>query len=81
MKAETKALELRKGKGYSYDWLLLALIHLGRGDREQARAWAERVYGGRAQGSVSGPEPDFTRLARESEAQLRALLPEDPEFQ
>src|SRR5206468_2067034 len=32
LKAETKALELRKSDGYRYDWLLLALIHLGRGD-------------------------------------------------
>ena len=79
LKAETKALELRNSKGYSYDWLILALIHLGRGDREQARAWAERVYGGRAPGSIPSQEPDFTRLARESEPRLRKLLSSGPE--
>jgi serine/threonine protein kinase/tetratricopeptide (TPR) repeat protein len=77
LKAETMALELRKSDGYYYDWLLLALIHLDRGDRAEARKWAGRVYGGKAPGTVQGPEVDFTRLARESEARLRSILDDD----
>ncbi|WZP00901.1 tetratricopeptide repeat protein [Isosphaeraceae bacterium EP7] len=78
LKAATKSLEIQKSNGYRYHWLILALIHLERGDREQARAWAERLLRDVAPGSWSGGEPDFVRLARESEGRLRALLPPEP---
>jgi serine/threonine protein kinase len=79
LRAETKALELRKGGSYGYDWLLLALIHLGRGDREQARPWALGVIHSPDMAAWGAGEADLERLVRESESRLKALLPTDPE--
>ncbi len=75
LEAETRALELRKSDGYSYDWLLLGLIHLEHGDRDQARSWALRLLRGVAPGALTGGEPDYVRLAREGEPRLRASFP------
>jgi tetratricopeptide (TPR) repeat protein len=75
LKAETKALELRNPGSWS-DCLLRALIHLGRGDREQARHWALGVFKGWAS---TTDDPEYLSLLRENEARLKELLPTDAE--
>ncbi|WP_165067745.1 serine/threonine-protein kinase [Paludisphaera rhizosphaerae] len=73
--AETRSLQMRKGYASNYDWLLLALIHLERGDRQQAQEWACRAFNNRSPGDWRAAEPDLSRLIRENEARLRSLLP------
>ena len=79
LKAETKALELRntrQRRGLRLRLAALALIHLERGDREQARWWAFLILSAGPRG-LGVAEADFGRLAAENEARLRALLPAD----
>src|SRR5262249_29251366 len=76
LRAETKALEFQFSSRYDYEWLLLALIHLARGDREQARHWALGVFQGF--GVVSNT-PGYDRLLQENKARLQELLPTDAE--
>ncbi len=79
LKAETRALEIRKFRGYNYDWLLLALIHFGRGNRDLGRAWFGRAYLAKAAAGTWGGEPDLRRLGAEAEVLLREFIPKRPE--
>src|SRR5262249_11832294 len=81
LRAEAKALELRKGGSNRGDWQLLAVIHLGRGDHEQARWWWANtvLLQMRAPGGWKALEWDLSHVVREDEARLRALLPDDAE--
>jgi tetratricopeptide (TPR) repeat protein len=79
LKAETRALELRNGSSYTYDWLLLALIHFARGDRDLARAWFGSAYLAKRAGGSWGGEEDLRRLGAESESVLAELIPRHPE--
>ncbi|WP_406697001.1 hypothetical protein V5E97_39050 [Singulisphaera sp. Ch08] len=65
--------------GYVYDWVLMALIHLGSGDRELARLWAAWAFSGRAPVRWPTAEDDLNRLVLQNEARLLALLPADAE--
>jgi serine/threonine protein kinase len=78
LKAGTKTLELGKNGGDWPDWLVLALIHLGRGDREQARHWALGVFQVQIQ-FITSRWPEYLSLFREHEARLKELLPTDAE--
>jgi tetratricopeptide (TPR) repeat protein len=73
LKAMTKYLELAKNYTVLSDGLLLALLYLEHGDREQARHWALGVFSSRP--GVGTPLPLF----RENEGRLKELLPNDAE--
>jgi serine/threonine protein kinase/tetratricopeptide (TPR) repeat protein len=74
LRAETKRLELLKNSYPTTDQRLLALIYLGRGDRDQARHWAIGVLRG---GGVGGLPPESQMRAKEEP--LKELLPTDAE--
>jgi tetratricopeptide (TPR) repeat protein len=76
LKAETQGIELQKNVTSGSDRLLLALIHLGRGDRDQARDWAVGAFYARGQGP--GIPQDLRQWA-ENETRLKELLPTDAE--
>jgi tetratricopeptide (TPR) repeat protein len=61
-----KAMELRSG-GDANDWLLLAMAHWQRGDRDAARRWYDRGLGWMKENArrLSGPEAEMLRRVRE----------------
>ncbi len=77
--AETKSLKLRDTAGGPYDWLLLALIHSGRGDQAAARIWYFPAWLSRGGDGAWAAGTELPALRSEAESRLHDLAPKTPD--